>query len=186
MEANLEEDRRPSTVFKERAAQKALGTLIELLDYYTVHDRPGSRPILLFFHEGEIDLPVTTDIMTDEGDHVINQLLTANAISFVVNDGKHGDYRRTGFGHLTTPTMMPALYVMSYWTGGVQKVVQDGQYATALRQILNELHARYDIGFDANSIGGSTTWMWCLRQMQSAGTRSRFSNTDVAFGEATR
>lgn len=130
----------------ERNRQLGLESLIKLVDYYTVEALPKSRPVYVFLHEGTIDIPVGYG-PNAEGNYQVNQLMTANAICFVINDGRYYKFKRGGFTGRTDASVSPALYAYAYWTGGRQVIVENDQYATALNQMLATLHTRYELSF---------------------------------------
>ncbi len=144
--ANLAKDQGPDPHMTERGRQLGLESLVKLVDYYTIESRRDSRPVYVFLHEGTIDIPVKYG-PNGEGNYEVNQLMTANAICFVVNDGRSFKFKRGGFTGRTDASVGPALYAYAYWTGGRQIIVEHEQYAAALEQMLSTLHARYDLSF---------------------------------------
>ncbi len=146
--ANLEKNCGPGPQLTARGRQLGLESLVKLVDYYTIESHRESRPVYVFLHEGTIDTPVDQSRGPNgEGNYETNQLLTSNAICFVINDGRYFKFKRGGFTGATNPVIGPALYAYAYWTGGRQIIVEKEQYAAALKQMLLTLHTRYDLSF---------------------------------------
>jgi hypothetical protein len=83
-----------------------------------------------------------------EANHFVDELLETSAIAFGVKDT-----RSPAMGWLIGEQKEVAHYIAAQ-TGGEYVSVTPEQYASALEEILRELHFRYELGFQPQAFDG--------------------------------
>ena len=120
-----------------RKGELALQRLVRLIIAETRQDSAQPLPVLLFLHTDYTGMPV------NELDLVVNDLLETRGIAFGVKDAAAKNYTQ----HRFFREQGSVLHYMAKETGGEYFSVSPDAYSDTLRNILLQLHFRYELGF---------------------------------------
>jgi hypothetical protein len=132
----------PDTKAHDRAGELALqGTLQHIVDT-TRSSKPEPLPVLIFLY-GDY-----SSMNRSEANHFIDELLETSAIAFGVRDHRSPHL-------LFAPGEQRAIaHYIATQTGGQYFDASPETYASALAEILQQLHFRYELGFKPEALDG--------------------------------
>jgi hypothetical protein len=128
--------------FRGRRQGAAIRKAIELINENTRKEKPEPLPVLVFLFGAR------TGMMSGEANAILNDLLKASAIVYCINN------------RYMNPSLLPDLHqaVIHYEsaeTGGEVFSTKPALFATALKEILVQVHFRYELGFKPLAIDGA-------------------------------
>lgn len=126
----------------DRPGELALQKTLQLIVEATRTAKPEPLPVLVFLYGDYSGMP------RDEADHFIGELLETSAVAFGIRDR-----RSPHMWHFPGEQQEVAHYI-SRQTGGEYLNVSQDQYASGLEQILDQLHFRYQLGFEPAALDG--------------------------------
>ena len=132
----------PDTKTHDRAGELALQSTLQHIVDTTRSSKPEPLPVLIFLY-GDY-----SSMNKSEANHFIDELLETSAIAFGVRD-----YRSEHL--LFAPGEQRAIaHYMATQTGGQYFDASPETYASALAEILQQLHFRYELGFKPEALDG--------------------------------
>src|SRR3984893_13104745 len=132
----------PDTKTHDRAGALALQSTLQHIVDTTRSSKPEPLPVIIFLY-GDY-----SSMNKSEANHFIDELLETSAIAFGVRD-----YRSEHL--LFAPGEQRAIaHYMATQTGGQYFDASPETYASALAEILQQLHFRYELGFKAEALDG--------------------------------
>src|SRR5580693_10455148 len=132
----------PDSKTHDRAGELALQSTLQHIVDTTRSSKPEPLPVLIFLY-GDY-----SSMNKSEANHFIDELLETSAIAFGVRD-----YRSEHL--LFAPGEQRAIaHYMATQTGGQYFDASPETYASALAEILQQLHFRYELGFKAEALDG--------------------------------
>jgi hypothetical protein len=132
----------PDTKTHDRAGEVALQTTLQHIVDTTRSSRPEPLPVLIFLY-GDY-----SSMNRSEANHFIDELLETSAIAFGVRDHRSPHL-------LFAPGEQRAIaHYIATQTGGQYFDASPETYASALAEILQQLHFRYELGFKAEALDG--------------------------------
>ena len=126
----------------DRKGELALQRTLQLVIDATRSSKPEPVPVVIFLYGDHSGMPKS------EANHFIDELLETSAIAFGVRDGRSS---RVGF--LIDEQKEVAHYIAAQ-TGGQYLDATPETYATALEEILQQLHFRYELAFKPEVLDG--------------------------------
>lgn len=125
-----------------RPGELALQRTLQLILDATRSAKPEPLPVVIFLYGDWSGMPKS------EVNHFIGELLETSAVAFGIKDS-----RSPHMWFLPGEQKEVAHYIATE-TGGEYLVATPDTYATALDQILEQLHFRYELGFQPLSLDG--------------------------------
>ncbi len=127
-----------------RKGELALQRLVRLIIAETRQDTAQSLPVLIFLHTDYTGMPAT------ELDLVVNDLLETRGVAFGIKDVAAKNYTQ----HRFFGEQGSVLHYMAKETGGEYFSVPPDLYSDTLRNVLLQLHFRYELGFKPRQLDG--------------------------------
>jgi hypothetical protein len=124
-----------------RPGELALQKTLQLIINATHSLVPEPAPVLIFLYGDYSGMPKS------EADHFVDALLETSAVAYGLKD------RRSPRLWLLGEQAQVANYI-AVETGGEYLKVTPDTYAQGLKQILDQLHSRYELGFKPDSLDG--------------------------------
>lgn len=132
----------PSTKAHDRAGELALQKTLQQIVDATRESKPEPLPVVIFLYGDHSGMPKS------EANHFIDELLETSAIAFGIKD-------RRSRGILFVPgEQKEVAHYISAQTGGQYLTATPDMYAASLRTILQQLHFRYQLGFQPPALDG--------------------------------
>ena len=132
----------PDTKTHDRAGELALQTTLQHIVDTTRSSKPEPLPVLIFLY-GDY-----SSMNRSEANHFIDELLETSAIAFGVRDHRSPHL-------LFAPGEQRAIaHYIATQTGGQYFDASPETYASALTEILQQLHFRYELGFKPEALDG--------------------------------
>jgi len=140
----LEQVLAPMPVAKDhaRTGELALQKTLQFIIDATRSSKPEPLPVVIFLYGDHSGMP------RSEANHFIGELLETSAIGFGVRDR-----RSPNVGFLIDEQKEVARYIAAQ-TGGQYFDATPETYATALEEILQQLHFRYELAFKPKVLDG--------------------------------
>jgi hypothetical protein len=132
----------PNPKNHDRPGELALQRTLQLIVDATLSAKPEPLPVLVFLYGDYSGMP------RNEADHFIGELLETSAVAFGIRDR-----RSPHVWHFPGEQSEVAHYI-SRQTGGEYLDVSQDQYASGLERILDQLHFRYELGFEPGELDG--------------------------------
>ena len=132
----------PDTKDHDRAGELALQQTLQHIVNATRASRPEPLPVLVFFY-GDY-----SSMSRSEADHFIGELLETSAIAFGIRDR-----RSPNIWFAPGEQKKIAHYIVNQ-TGGQYLDATPETYAKGLEEILRQLHFRYELGFEPQTLDG--------------------------------
>jgi len=126
----------------DRAGELALQRTLQLIVDATRSTKPEPLPVVIFLYGDWSGMP------RSEADHFIGELLETSAVAFGLRD-----HRSPRMWWLPGEQREVAHYIATQ-TGGEYQDVTPETYSTGLEQILQQLHFRYELGFQPPALDG--------------------------------
>jgi hypothetical protein len=127
----------------DRPGELALQRTLQLIVSATRTSSPEPLPVLLFLYGDWSAMP------RSEADHFIDELLETSAIAFGLRD------RRSPHIWWWIPAEQKEIsHYITTQTGGQYLEVTPETYAKGLEEILRQLHFRYELGFEPQTLDG--------------------------------
>ena len=126
---------------KSRGGELTLQRLVRLIIDDAHHANPQPLPVIVFLHSDHTGMPV------DEINRLVDDLLETSGMVFGIKDADARGFPR---GRLGNGEQGSILHYMADETGGQYFSVRSTLYATALQAILEQLHFRYQMGFQTS------------------------------------
>jgi hypothetical protein len=126
----------------DRTGELALQKTLQLIVDATQSSHPEPLPVVIFLYGDHSGMPKS------EANHFIDELLETAAIVYGLKDR-----RSPGIWFLPGEQKEVAHYIASE-TGGQYLKVTPETYASGLREILQQLHFRYELGFVPDNLDG--------------------------------
>jgi len=126
----------------DRTGELALQKTLQLIVDATRSSKPEPLPVIIFLYGDWSGMP------RSEADHFIGELLETSAVAFGLRD-----QRSPHIWWLPGEQRQVAHYVASQ-TGGEYLDVTPASYGAGLEQILQQLHFRYELGFQPSVLDG--------------------------------
>lgn len=126
----------------DRPGELALQKTLQLVVDATRSAKPEPLPVLVFLYGDWSGMP------KKEADHFIGELLETSAVAFGIRD-----LRSPHMWHLLGEQQEVAHYI-SNQSGGEYLDVSPERYASGLEEILDQLHFRYELGFEPAALDG--------------------------------
>lgn len=132
----------PDTKTHDRAGELALQSTLQHIVDTTRSSKPEPLPVLIFLY-GDY-----SSMNRSEANHFIDELLGTSAIAFGVRDHRSSHL-------LFAPGEQRAIaHYIATQTGGQYFDASPETYASALAEILQQLHFRYELGFKPEALDG--------------------------------
>jgi len=132
----------PDTKTHDRAGELALQSTLQRIVDTTRSSKPEPLPVLIFLY-GDY-----SSMNRSEANHFIDELLETSAIAFGVRDHRSQHL-------LFAPGEQRAIaHYIATQTGGQYFDASPETYASALAEILQQLHFRYELGFKPEALDG--------------------------------
>jgi hypothetical protein len=128
----------------DRSGELALQKTLQLILDATRESTPEAVPVVIFLYGDYSGMPKS------EADHFINELLKTSAIVFGVRDRQSPQVPSFWTGREQGAV---AKYIADQ-TGGQSLIETPETYAKGLKEILQQLHSRYELGFKPKSLDG--------------------------------
>lgn len=128
--------------YHDRTGELALQKTLQLIVDATRSAKPQPLPVIVFLYGDYSGMPKS------EADHFIDELLETSAVAFGLRDR-----RSPHIWWLPGEQREVAHYIVTQ-TGGEYLEVTPETYSTALKQILQQLHFRYELGFNPPALDG--------------------------------
>jgi hypothetical protein len=132
----------PNTESHDRSGELALQRTMQLIIEATRSSKPEPLPVLIFLYGDHSGMPKT------EANHFVDELLETSAIAFGIRDS-----RSHHMLFLLGEQKEVAHYITDQ-TGGQYLDASPETYAAALDEILQQLHFRYELGFQPSVLDG--------------------------------
>jgi hypothetical protein len=132
----------PSTTDHARKGELALQETLQLIIDSTRSLVPKPLPVVIFLYGDYSGMP------RSEADHFIDELLETSAVAYGLKDR-----RSPAMWWLPGEQKEVAHYIASE-TGGEYQLVTTETYAAGLKEILQQLHFRYELGFKPETLDG--------------------------------
>jgi hypothetical protein len=154
----------------ELALQKALQHIVDA----TRESAPEAVPVVIFLY-GDYSA-----MSKSEADHLIDELLRTSAIVFGIRDRQSPQ-----IPSFWTAQGAVAKYIADQ-TGGQYLIETPETYAEGLKEILQQLHFRYELGFRPKSLDGKRhklrVTLWGTAKDQNKSLRLRYRTAYVPIG----
>lgn len=126
----------------DRSGELALQRTMQLIVDATRSSKPEPLPVLIFLYGDHSGMPKS------EADHFVDELLETSAITFGIRDNRsHHMFFLIG-------EQKEVAHYITNQTGGQYIDASPDTYATALDEILQQLHFRYELGFQPSVLDG--------------------------------
>ena len=125
-----------------RPGELALQKTLQLIVDATRSAKPEPLPVLVFLYGDWSGMP------RKEANHFIGELLETSAVAFGLRDQRSPHMWRL-FGE-----QQEVAHYISAQTGGEYLDVSPAHYASGLEEILDQLHFRYELGFEPAALDG--------------------------------
>ena len=132
----------PDTQSHDRSGELALQRTMQLIIDATRSSKPEPLPVLIFLYGDHSGMPKS------EVNHFVDELLETSAITFGIRDS-----RSHHMLFLPGEQKEVAHYITNQ-TGGQYLGASPDTYAAALDEILQQLHFRYELGFQPPALDG--------------------------------
>lgn len=132
----------PDTKDHDRTGELALQKTLQLIIDATRPLVPERLPVVIFLYGDQSGMP------RSEADHLIDELLQTSATAYGLKDR-----RSPGLWFLPGEQKEIAHYIATQ-TGGQYLTVTPETYAKGLEEILQQLHFRYELGFEPEALDG--------------------------------
>jgi hypothetical protein len=126
----------------DRTGELALQKTLQLIVDATRTAKPEPLPVVIFIYGDHSGMP------RSEANHFIDELLETSAIAFGIKDR-----RSPGIWFLPGEQKEVAHYIATE-TGGQYLNVTPDSYTKGLKEILQQLHFRYELGFVSKTLDG--------------------------------
>jgi hypothetical protein len=168
----------PDTKDHDRTGELALQQTLQRIVDMARASRPEPLPVLIFLY-GDY-----SSMNKSEADHFIGELMETSAIAFGVRD------RRSPQIWFAPGEQKEIAHYIATQTGGEYFDATPETYATALGQILQQLHFRYQLGFKPEALDGKRHRLLVKladsAKNQHKGVRLRFRAAYVPTRHETR
>lgn len=132
----------PDTESHDRSGELALQRTMQRIIDATRSSRPEPLPVLIFLYGDHSGMPKS------EANHFVDELLETSAIAFGIRDSRsHHMFFLIG-------EQREVAHYITDQTGGQYLEASPETYAAALDDILQQLHFRYELGFQASVLDG--------------------------------
>jgi hypothetical protein len=149
----------------ELALQKTLQSIVDATHSEAPPGDGELLPVVIFLYGDYSGMP------RDEADHFINELLQTSAVAFGLKDRRSPKVLSLG-------EQGAVAHYIAAQTGGEYLSVTPETYATALEEILRQLHFRYELGFKPEVLDGTrhklTVKLVCIAKKQHKNVRLRY------------
>jgi hypothetical protein len=132
----------PDTKSHDRSGELALQRTMQLIINATRSSKPEPLPVLIFLYGDHSGMPKS------EVNHFVDELLETSAIAFGIRDS-----RSHHMLFLPGEQKEVAHYITNQ-TGGQYLDASPDTYAAAMDEILQQLHFRYELGFQPTALDG--------------------------------
>ena len=132
----------PSVNNHDRAGELALQRTLQLMVEATRAAKPEPLPVVIFLYGDHSGMPKS------EANHFIDELLETSAVAFGLRD------RRSPHMWWLLGEQKEVAHYIASETGGEYLDVTPQTYGLGLDQILQQLHFRYELGFQAPVLDG--------------------------------
>lgn len=132
----------PNPENHDRPGELALQKTLQLIVDATRSSKPEPLPVVIFFYGDWSGMP------RPEADHFIGELLETSAVAFGIRD------RRSPHIWWVPGEQRQIAHYIARQTGGEYLDVTPEAYASSLEQILQQLHFRYELGFQPPALDG--------------------------------
>jgi len=132
----------PSGASHDRPGELALQKTLQLIVDATRAEKPEPLPVVIFLYGDWSGMP------RSEADHFIDELLETSAISFGLRD------KRSPHIWFVPGEQRQVAHYVAKETGGEYFDVTPEEYESGLVGILQQLHARYELGFRPPALDG--------------------------------
>ena len=127
----------------ERTGELALQKTLQLIVDATRSSEPEPLPVVIFLYGDYSGMP------RSEADHFIEELLGTSAIVYGLKDSRSAKMWFPLLGE-----QKEIAHYMATQTGGQYFEVTPETYAAGLKEILRQLHFRYELGFQPETLDG--------------------------------
>ncbi|MGD0630928.1 MAG: hypothetical protein ABR987_16495 [Terracidiphilus sp.] len=135
---------RPNTPSHNRSGELALQKTLQLIVDSTRSMPSDLVPVIVFLYGDYSAMP------RPEADQFIDQLLATSAMAFGLRDRRSPRY----FSFMSPGEQGSIANYIAAQTGGEYFWVTPETYASGLEEILEQLHARYELGFKPSALDG--------------------------------
>ena len=132
----------PDTKTHDRAGELALQSTLQHIVDTTRSSKPEPLPVLIFLY-GDY-----SSMDRSEANRFIDELLETSAVAFAVRD------RRSPHLLFAPGEQRAIVHYVVTQTGGQYLDASPETYASALAEILQQLHLRYELGFQPEALDG--------------------------------
>ncbi len=132
----------PDTKDHDRTAELALQRTLQQIVHATRASKPEPLPVVVFLYGDHSGMPKS------EVNHFIDELLETSAIAFGIKD------RRSPHMLFLLGEQKEVAHYIVAQTGGLYLTASPETYEAALREILQQLHFRYQLGFQPPALDG--------------------------------
>jgi hypothetical protein len=132
----------PDTKNHDREGELALQKTLQLIVDATRSAKPEPLPVVIFLYGDHSGMPKS------EADHFIDELLETSAMAFGIRDS------RSPHIWFLIGEQKEVAHYMATQTGGQYLDATRETYASALEAILQQLHFRYQLGFQPATLDG--------------------------------
>ncbi len=153
----------------DRTGELALQAALQKIIHATQAQVPERIPAVIFLYDDYSAMP------RGEADQFVDQLLSSAITVYGLRDSGSPKIRMVGWLGGEKPAI--ATYIATQ-TGGSYLSVGAAQYADGLGRILNELHARYELGFTPQVLDGKRH---SLRVTLSGEARKKHPSTKLTY-----
>lgn len=135
---------RANTASHDRSGELALQKVLQLIVDTTRSMPSGLVPVIVFLYGDYSAMPKS------EANHFIGELLSTSAVAFGLRDRRSPRY----FAFWPSAEQGSIANYIAAQTGGEYFWVEPETYAAGLQNILEQLHARYALGFKPSALDG--------------------------------
>lgn len=132
----------PRTEDHSRTGELALQRTLQLIVDGTRSARPEPLPVVIFLYGDWSGMP------KPEANHFIDELLETSAVAFGMKD------RRSPHMWFLPGEQKEVAHYIAAETGGQYLEATPAEYASALEHIIQQLHFRYELGFQPPTLDG--------------------------------
>jgi hypothetical protein len=159
---------------QDRAGELALQGSLQKIVHTTQSQAPERIPAVIFLYDDYSAMP------KNEADQFVDQLLSSSITVYGLRDSRSPKIGILGW--LGGEKGAIATYIATQ-TGGSYFSREAAQYAGGLKQILDELHTRYELGFAPQSLDGQRHR---LRVALSDEARKKYPSTRLTYRSGYR
>jgi hypothetical protein len=159
----------PDTESHDRAGELALQHTLQHIVDTTRSSKPEPLPVLIFLYDDY------SSMSKSEANHFIDELLETSAIAFGIRD------RRSPHIWFAPGEKREIAHYIVRQTGGQYFDASPHTYAASLQQILQQLHFRYELGFQPAILDGKLHKLHVelVNHSQNRGVRLRYRTAYV-------